>query len=133
MLSQLKSWVTRSEKRNAAESAADILARWEIRIAPEGMVLRPRTTTVGAEDMRRIAERIIEVQQTGDPMPVTFDFSGVNVIGPQWTIVLAFLVNVARRCSSRCRIVGLQGQPAAAADLYCTSRGAAALVASQAA
>src|ERR1043166_2354161 len=45
---------------------------------------------------------------------IVFDLRNVRAITPNWTLVLAMIMNFARYAGLRCRVVGLQAQPAAA-------------------
>jgi S-adenosylmethionine:diacylglycerol 3-amino-3-carboxypropyl transferase len=49
---------------------------------------------------------------------IVFDLRNVRAITPNWTLVLAMIMNFARYAGLRCRVVGLQAQPAAAVMMY---------------
>jgi hypothetical protein len=63
---------------------------------------------------------------------IVFDLSHVEMLGPQWTVVLALLIAFARGAVARCRVVSLHGQPAGVLGLHRHNRDVAALVSDQA-
>lgn len=51
-------------------------------------------------------------------MPVIFDLSRIEALGPHWTLVLATFLHLAERLSAECHVTGLKAQPAAVVNLY---------------
>ncbi len=71
--------------------------------------------------VREVDDMISALQQAiaaAAPTEIVFDFSDVEMIGPQWTLVLAFLVRFAQAVRVKCLMVSLRGQPAAVVSLY---------------
>lgn len=109
---------TRTNEQNTTAQTDAILARWEIVVGLDSMIIRPVGPVLTQQDLGELAARLESTQAAAADTPIEFDFSGVEKIGPQWTIVLATLVHLSRKLSANCSITGLHGQPAAAVNLY---------------
>lgn len=53
---------------------------------------------------------------------IEIDFSCVRGIGAQWSLVWAMIMDFARKVRGNCRLIGLQGEPAAMASMYRCNR-----------
>lgn len=115
--------------KNNATAADSLLSAWEIVAGPDRLTIRPTGSELSQQDLCILAARL-EAMGVSAREEIEFDLSGVERIGPQWTVVLATLVHISRRVAATCRLTGLHGQPAAAVDLYRKSASLMRLVAS---
>lgn len=107
----------------ALDNAEQIMARWSFAIEAGGVLaIRPTGHALAAAELSDFLQRVSAACRNEMVDEVVFDLSEVEVIGPQWTLVLALLIDFARNVDARCRVVALQGQPAAAASLYRRNR-----------
>lgn len=117
--------MNRAAKNNAADS---LLSAWEVVAGPDRLTIRPTGSELSQQDLAILAARL-EALGVSAREEIEFDLSGVERIGPQWTVVLATLVHISRRVAATCRLTGLHGQPAAAVELYRRSASLMRLVA----
>ncbi len=110
---------TARKQRIILASAEQLLARWRFAASADGRLwVQPAGRRLSAADLVTFLQRIRRADSSVRFREVVFDLSEVESIGPQWTLVLALLMDFARRVEARCTIVSLHGQPAAAAALY---------------
>ncbi|MFQ5424990.1 MAG: hypothetical protein ACE5F9_13565 [Phycisphaerae bacterium] len=103
--------------------ADQLLARWRFAASVHGRLwVQPVSRLLSAAELVTFLKRIQRADSSVRFREVVFDLSEVETIGPQWTLVLALLVDFARRVEARCKVVSLHGQPAAAAALYRRNR-----------
>lgn len=115
--------------RSASETANRTLQQWRVdasvdgvlRIQPAGPVLRHRELADFLESVRGALD-------DGVIRHVIIDLARVETIGPQWTVVLAMLLDFANTVRAECHVVSLRGQPAAVAAFYQRNRAVARLV-----
>lgn len=84
--------------------------------------------TLTAEEISLVLASLARPEILDGLTEITFELGCVESIPHNWTLLLAMLMNFARhvrrsesrpgRTGVRCRVVGLQAQPAAAAMLY---------------
>ncbi len=93
--------------------------RWPIQARATG-VLRVLLTgpRLDVRELDAMVKRLRDVIAGDTPNEIVFDFTGVETIGPHWTLVLALLMRFARAIRTKCRVVSLHGQPAAVVSLY---------------
>ena len=80
--------------------------------------VRPLETTLTGVELAAILRSLNAAEVAQGLKEVVFDLRNVELIGPQWTVVLAMMIDFARRLAARCRLVSLKQQPAAAASVY---------------
>lgn len=120
----------RTTRDNEAMTTANLLSNWEMVAGPEQLTIRPTGSVLSQNDLADLAARLQNLGISACEV-VEFDLSGVDLIGPQWTVVLATLVHLSRKLAATCRLTGLHGQPAAAVDLYRRSSSLMRLVATK--
>lgn len=80
--------------------------------------VQPLAATLSTAELAEIIRCLSRASVTDGLQEIVFDLRHVKLIGPQWTIVLAMLIQFARCFAAKCRLVSLNEQPAAAASLY---------------
>lgn len=108
-------------KTNVADPHS-ILAIWEVAVTREGFMVRPIGSELSPRDIALLARRLTACDSSLTADRVVMDFSNVNHFGPQWTVVLAMLLDLSRRLNGAVTVSGLHGQPAAVASLYGRNR-----------
>ncbi len=83
-------------------------------MSPPGVLrVQKRGPGLRYDEIRGIAERLLDENIDETLSEIVFDFSNVREIEAPWTPVVAQLIAFARRARASCRITALQGQPAA--------------------
>lgn len=114
-------WNLRHTETKRSTNDADcvnLLSRWEIAVTQDGLLIRPIGPELTPQDLAPLTRRLTQCDSTGAAQRVRFDFSTVRHFGPQWTVVLAMLLDLSRRLNGAVSVSGLQGQPAAVMSLY---------------
>jgi len=86
------------------------------------MLLQPTVAVLDAKALATLSGLVRAACNDETIREVIIDMSCVTEVGPQFTVMFASLMNLARSVNAKCRIVGLRGKAAAAASLYRTSR-----------
>jgi anti-anti-sigma regulatory factor len=107
-----------NKKRNSAESTR-LLDVCDLAAAADGRLwIRPLAPILTAAELGEILP-VLKTSELGATFQeIVFDLSRVEMMGPQWTVILAMLMDFARQTTVRCRIASLKDQPAAVVGLY---------------
>jgi anti-anti-sigma regulatory factor len=109
----------RSKRRTTTDDSCKILSVCHLVACDNGTLhLQPLSATLTTAELAEIIRCLSRVSVTENLKEIVFDLRHVEVIGPQWTVVLAMLIDFARRLDAKCRLISLNEQPAAAASLY---------------
>lgn len=101
------------------DSSDNLLNTCEFTVSTDGFLrIRPLGAVLTIDRLAKIIGRLCDSDGLMDWKDIVFDLGLVEVIGPRWTVLLAMIINFARSVTARCRLVSLNGQPAAAAALY---------------
>ncbi len=118
-------WNHSNAKADRTTNVSDphrILAIWEVAVTREGLEVRPIGSELCPQDIALLARRLTQCDFSLTAAQVVMDFSNVRHFGPQWTVVLAMLLDLSRRLNGAVKVSGLQGQPAAVVSLYGRNR-----------
>lgn len=119
----------RREDHDVMEFAVRTLRRWRLAASKNGLLwIRPAGPTLDQGELAGFLDLLKDACALGCTRRVVFDFAELEFIGPQWTLVLAELLDFARRVPARCALVSVRGQPAAVTALYRMNRDVAALL-----
>jgi len=120
---------TNRGSRAAMGADAHTAERWGSVDSTTGLLrVQPKGPTLAPEELGGLLGEVRRRHTDLASQEVVFDLSRVEMIGPQWTLALAFLIDFARHIATRCRVVSLHGQPAAVMELYRCNRDVASLV-----
>jgi len=112
--------------------ALHLLERWRFAVASDGFLwIQPAGPTLCHEDVARFLRLLQDVYDPESTREIVFDFGQVELLGPQWTLVLAHLLEFAGRVRPRVSVVSAHGQPAEVARLYRRSDAVCSLVSSK--
>jgi anti-anti-sigma regulatory factor len=107
-----------SKKRNSTGNIM-LLEICDLVAAADGRLwIRPLSPTLTAAELGGILQALKHSDLGSTFQQVVFDLSRVEMMGPQWTVILAMLMDFARQTAARCRIASLKEQPAAVVRLY---------------
>jgi len=107
-----------NKMRNSSVSLGILDACHLVAAADGRLWVQPTAATLVAAELGEILVGLSRSGVGAGSTEIVFDLSRVEVIGPQWTVILAMLMNFARQTSARCRIASLKAQPAAVVALY---------------
>lgn len=111
-----------------------VLACANFSVSDDGvMSIQPTNAVLDGAVLRMVSRMVRSACSDSTIREVNIDLSNVSEVGPQWTVMFASLMELARSVSAKCRIVGLQGKTAAAASLYRNSLELNTLIGSMAA
>lgn len=111
-----------------------VLACANFSVSDDGvMSIQPSNTILEGAVLRMVSRMVRSACSDSTIREVNIDLSNVSEVGPQWTVMFASLMELARSVSAKCRIVGLKGKTAAAASLYRNSLELNSLIGSMAA
>jgi hypothetical protein len=92
---------------------------WTFEMSPPGVLhVRGLTSSLCYEDVRGMTERLLGAGIDQMLAEIVFDFRGVREFRAPWTPVVAKLIDFARRSRAVCRLIALEGQPAAIVSLF---------------
>lgn len=97
------------------------------------MGVQPTTSTLNPGDVADVLAGLLLNDVLSGLSEVVFDLSRVETIAPNWTLVLAMLIDFARKAGMPCRVIGMQAQPAAAAAMYRMNKELRGLISAKAA
>ena len=107
------------QPRTTPTDTSDLLTTCLLVASDDGVLqVRPLESTLTGAELAAILRSLSSSDVADGLKEVVFDLRNVDLIGPQWTVVLAMMIDFARRLAAKCRLVSLKGQPAAAASLY---------------
>jgi len=96
-----------------------VLACANFSVSDDGvMSIQPTNAMLDATALRTVARMVRSACADSTIREVNIDLSNVSEVGPQWTVMFASLMELARTVNAKCRIVGLNGKTADAASLY---------------
>lgn len=95
------------------------LQHWRFDAAADGTLwVQPAGPTLAARQLDETLQAILSAMDDDSIRCVVFDLGRVEVIGPQWTVVLALFLDFAERINAECHLTSLRAQPAAVARFY---------------
>ena len=110
---------SRSKTRTTTDDGNKILNVCHLVACDNGTLhVQPLAATLTTAELAEIIGCLSRASATEGLKEIVFDLRHVEVIGPQWTVVLAMLIDFARRLDAKCKLISLNEQPAAAASLY---------------
>ncbi len=119
----------RRDVQDMMEFAVRTLQRWRLAASENGLLwIRPAGPTLDRAELAGFLHLLEEACAHGGTRRIVFDFAELEFIGPRWTLVLAELLDFARKATARCALVSVRGQPAAVTALYRMNRDVAALL-----
>lgn len=96
-----------------------VLACANFSVSDDGvMAIQPTNAVLEGSTLQTIARMVRSACNDSTIREVVIDLANVSEVGPQWTIMFASLMELARTVNAKCRVVGLTGKTAAAASLY---------------
>lgn len=111
-----------------------VLALANFSVSDDGvMQIQPTDAVLEGAALQAISKLVRSACTDSTIREVILDLSQVNEVGPQFTVMFASLMKLARTVGAKCRIIGLHGKPAAAASLYRNSLELSHLLGSKAA
>lgn len=119
----------RRDNQDVMDSAVRTLQRWRFAGSKDGLLwIRPAGPALEPGELAGFLQLLEDACARGCTHHIVFDFAELEFIGPQWTLVLAELLDFARKVPARCALVSVRGQPAAVTALYRKNRDVAALL-----
>jgi len=114
---------TRRRQNAIIARLESVLAHATFSVNDDGVMhLQPNVAVLDGAALQTIAGLARAACDDETIREVNIDMSQVSDVGPQFTVMFASLMKLARSLNAKCRVVGLQGKAAAAASLYRTSR-----------
>lgn len=111
------------------QDAERTLNRWKYAVDENGgLWIRPAGPRLNTNELGSFLRLLTDVFAEDPPTEVVFNMSAVKYLGPNWTLALALFIDFAQRLNVPCHIDGVEGQPAAVANLYNRSPQVRALV-----
>lgn len=122
-------WLQRRKNNNAEDEWQLLSQVCDLQMGPEGrLVVRLRTPVLDHLALKLVVDRILDHADPCCLRGLDFDFSAVQLIAGQWTVIPALLIKLARRLRVPIRASGLSGQPARVFELYARSEDVRRLV-----
>lgn len=82
------------------------------------LIVRPTTGVLTTAAAKELLSDLAATGLAKEATRVVFDLAAVTQLGPQWTVVVALLIDFARRIPAACEMVNLSGQPAAVVAMF---------------
>lgn len=93
-----------------------LLERWRISVSVTGFLwIEPLGESVSPEELAGLLTLLARGCDPVYPKIIKLDFSGVRLVGEQWTVVESLLVDFAAKVAGTLRFISARGRPAAAA------------------
>jgi hypothetical protein len=93
-----------------------LFERWRISVSVTGLLwIEPLGESVSPEELAGLLTILARGCDPVYPKVIKLDFSGVRLVGEQWTLVESLLVDFARKVEGTLRFISGPGRPAAAA------------------
>jgi hypothetical protein len=112
-------WTRRDTTASTPETTENNwrLDHWRFVGSADGLLrIRPVGPTLSCSELEDILGRLRE-EETG-LAEVVFDFQTIRSVEGPWTLMIALLIDFARRTNARCVITRLDGQLASVVALY---------------
>lgn len=112
-------FTTRRRQNEIIARLESVLALANFSVSDGGvMQIQPTDAVLEGAALQTISKLVRSACTDSTIHEVILDLSQVSEVGPQFTVMFASLMKLARTVSAKCRIIGLHGKPAAAASLY---------------
>jgi hypothetical protein len=96
-----------------------LLKRWRFAASAAGFFwVQPNGAKLCPEELAGFITLLRRGCENDAPRAILFDFSEVDVIGGQWTLVESMLNDFAQSVGFRCRLISATGRPLSAVLLY---------------
>ncbi len=103
----------------AIEETQYLLKRWRLTVSDRGAVwVRPIDATLSPEALAGLFALLTQRGDPTFPKVMLLDLAGVEIVGDQYTLLLALIKDFARRIHASCRIISARGQPLSAACFF---------------
>lgn len=96
-----------------------LLKRWHFAVSTKGAIwIRPTGPRLSPEELAGLIALLNQCCDQTFPRVVFFDFTQVEIVGGQWTMVYELLEDFSRSIGAHCRITFRNPRPAGVAFIY---------------
>lgn len=111
--------LSEAEVQSALSETQYLLKRWRFAASAAGFLwIQPIGPKMSPEELAGFISLVKRGCREEFPHALLFDFTEIDVVGAQWTMVESLLLDFARSIGARCRVTSTHKRPASAVLLY---------------